>query len=79
MNKKHCGGCYNDDYNHGLGGAKECFHFDPKKKLIRVYEIHVDQPPPFRKNQITKRPPCFRMQRWAHVKPENINEKGYWK
>lgn len=23
-----CRGCYNDDYNHGLGGQTQCWHFE---------------------------------------------------
>ena len=23
-----CDGCYNEDYHHGLGGAKKCWSFD---------------------------------------------------
>jgi uncharacterized Fe-S cluster-containing protein len=44
MDKKHCIGCYCDDYNHGLGGAKECWLFK-KAKLIMKKEVHVDQCP----------------------------------
>ena len=79
MEKKHCSGCYNDDYNHGLGGAKECFNFDINQRLVKKYRMHIDQPPPYGKDQIVKVPPCYREQKYAHVDLDAINEKGFWK
>jgi len=36
MNKKHCKGCYCDDYNHGLGGAQECWSFKNARLIMRT-------------------------------------------
>lgn len=33
--KSMCAGCYCDDYNHGLGGAKECWSFKSARVVIR--------------------------------------------
>ena len=68
MNKKNCAGCYNNDYNHGLGGANECWFFKDAKIIWRK-EVHVDQCPPW--NQKAKRfPDCYRRSRYVYVKPE---------
>jgi len=67
MDKKHCSGCYNNDYNHGLGGAKECWHFKTAKIIWRK-EVHIDQVPPW--NQKAKRlPNCYTKQRYVYVPP----------
>lgn len=79
MEKKDCQGCYNNDYNHGLGGAKECWSFDKEKELVEKYAIPVDLPPPYTKALIEKVPPCYTVQRYVYVNPEVINEKGYWR
>lgn len=79
MEKKNCIGCYCDDYNHGLGGAKECWSFDSKKELLERYVIHKDLPPPYKKHHIKKVPPCYHPQHYAVVDPKNIDEKGYWR
>lgn len=35
MSKAHCVDCYNDDYNHGLGGAKECWSLKSARVVKR--------------------------------------------
>jgi hypothetical protein len=72
-----CSGCYNDVYNHGCGGAKECWSF-AKATVEKRLMIPVDLRPPY------KFPPrwvlsCYRPQRVCNVKPEAINEEGFWK
>jgi hypothetical protein len=68
MTKKHCSGCYNDDYNYGLGGAKECWMFKDAKTIWRK-EVHVDQEPPW-KQRAQRLPSCYRRPRYVYVKPE---------
>ena len=71
MKKSHCSGCYCDDYNHGLGGAKECWNFKKAKVIFRK-EVHVNQVPPW--NQKAKRfPTCYSKSRYVYVSPDRIN------
>jgi len=67
MKKDKCVGCYNNIYNNGAGGAKECFFLKTAKVIFRK-EVHVDQVPPW--NQKAKRfPNCYRKQRYVYVDP----------
>ena len=67
MEKTNCTGCYNNDYNNGLGGAKECWSFKDAKMIWRK-EVHVNQVPPW--NQKARRfPSCYRKQRYVYVVP----------
>lgn len=34
--KSMCSGCYNNQYNHGLGGAKECWSFSDAKVVDKL-------------------------------------------
>ena len=64
---KHCRGCYCNDYNHGLGGAKQCWMLNDMKLEWRK-EVSVDQRPPW--NQKAKRlPNCYHRSRYVYVKP----------
>lgn len=63
-----CAGCYNDDYNHGLGGAKECWHFKDAKIILRK-EVNVNQVPPW--NQEAREfPSCYTRRGYVYVKPD---------
>jgi hypothetical protein len=66
-----CRGCYNDDYNHGLGGAKVCWHLQ-SARLITNVEVHVDKRPPYLTEQPERRYQCYRRQRFAYLKPEYV-------
>lgn len=79
MKKSDCIGCYDNVYNHDLGGAKECWSFDEKKKLEKRYMIFVELQPPYGKHLIVKVPPCYTKQKYCMVKVENIDSKGFWK
>ena len=48
-----CGGCYNNDYNWGLGGAKECWSFK-SAKITRRKQVPLDQVPPWTQLPIYK-------------------------
>jgi len=68
MDKSRCRGCYNDEYNHGLGGAKECWSLKTAKLIMRK-EVHVDQVPPW--NQKAQMfPSCYRRSRYVYVQPD---------
>lgn len=77
MDKKNCSGCYNDEYNYGLGGARECFSLN-KAKLVKRYVVSIHQPPPYSRNQIREVPDCYSPQRHVAIKPSNITSEGYW-
>lgn len=68
MKKEKCSGCYNDIYNHGAGGAKECFNFKTAKVIFRK-EVHVDQVPPW-KQKAKRFPSCYSKQRFVYVGPD---------
>lgn len=76
--KNMCSGCYNNDYNHGLGGSKECWSYE-SAKVEKKIEISVDMPPPYDKDRARPVLSCFRKQRYVQVKPENLTHDGYWK
>ena len=65
MKKENCSGCYNNIYNCGAGGARECFYFKDAK-LVWKKEVHINQCPPF--NQKTKRfPSCYRKPQYCYI------------
>lgn len=76
--KAMCNGCYNDDYNYGLGGAKGCWSFKDAKLIDRI-RIHINQSPPYDKTKAEKRLSCYRKPQWVFVEPENLTSEGYWK
>ena len=71
MKKSHCKGCYNDAYNHGLGGSKECWMFS-KAKVIWRKEVHIDQVPPW-KQKAKRFPDCYNKSSYVYVSPDRIN------
>lgn len=68
MTKDRCRGCYFDDYNHGLGGATECWHFKDAKVILRK-RVHVDERPPW-KAKPELLPHCYTQRRFVFVKSE---------
>lgn len=73
-----CSGCYNNDYNYGLGGAKECWSFD-SATIEKKIQIHINQSPPYDKKKACKFLSCYKKPQFVHVKPENLTHDGYWK
>lgn len=65
---KHCPGCYYNDYNHGLGGAKECWSLSTMK-LIKRKKVHIDQVPPWTQKP-EKYPDCYKQQRYVFINCE---------
>ncbi len=65
MDKKHCEGCYNNDYNHGLGGAKECWSLK-EAKLIKRKRVHINQVPPWTQ-EAALYPNCYRVPQYVFV------------
>jgi hypothetical protein len=71
MTKAKCAGCYNDDYNHGLGGATECWSYSGAK-LISRKPVSIDDVPPWNRFQHTPvlMPNCYQQPRMIYVDPE---------
>lgn len=68
MRKVDCEGCYNDDYNHGLGGAEECWCFkDARIRLRRA--VGLDDVPPWTRTPELL-PSCYRKTGYIFVDPE---------
>ena len=64
MSKENCEQCYNDLYNHGFNGAKECWLFKTAKLIMRK-EIHIDQIPPY-KQRAEFFPDCYYKQKYYY-------------
>ena len=73
-----CSGCYNNDYNHGLGGSKECWSFSWARVIQRI-PIHVDQPPPYDKKKAKPMLNCYQEKRMCFPSPDALTDKGFWK
>lgn len=63
--KDMCVGCYNNDYNHGLGGAKECFSYSSAEIKLRK-EVHINQVPPWTQEP-QKMMSCYRRPQFVFV------------
>jgi hypothetical protein len=77
--KSMCTGCYDDEYNHGLGGSKECWSYETAKVIKRLC-VHMNQSPPynFEENSEDKLS-CYRRPQYCYINKEALNTEGYWK
>lgn len=73
-----CSGCYNDEYNHGLGGAKGCWSFDDAKIVDRI-PVHINQSPPYDKKNAVPMLNCYRRPQMCYPEPKNLTDEGFWK
>ena len=71
MDKKHCRGCYDDVYNNGCGGAKECWLLKSAKLIMRK-EVHISQRPPW-KQPAKKLPSCYHKPQFVFVAADREN------
>jgi len=67
--KKYCRGCYNNVYNAGLGGAKECWSLQ-SSELIWRKRIHINQAPPFDQDA-EKLPDCYVVPKYVFLNGKN--------
>jgi hypothetical protein len=67
-----CRGCYNDDYNHGLGGAKKCWHLR-KAKIERAKFVHINDVPPWDHQRVVETLSCHRRQKYVKVGPNQTH------
>jgi hypothetical protein len=63
--KVHCGGCYNDVYNYGCGGAKRCWSLRTMKLKMRK-QVHINDVPPW-KHKPRKLPDCYCIPQFVFV------------
>jgi hypothetical protein len=68
IDKSHCTGCYNDEYNYGLGGASECWSFKDAV-LIQRRKVHINERPPHT-NAFEEYPSCYRVPRYVFFDKE---------
>lgn len=68
IGKTDCEGCYNDDYNRGLGGAKECWNFKGARILMRR-RVGMNEVPPWTRTPELL-PSCYRKTGYIFVGPE---------
>ena len=69
--KELCAGCYNDDYNHGLGGAKECWCFEDAK-VCKKKKIHINDVPPWKHQRTFNTLDCYRKPQYVYVEPSQL-------
>jgi len=71
MKKDKCIGCYNNIYNNGAGGAKECWSFKTAKVVWRKM-VHADQIPPYTQKAI-RVPDCYHKPRYFYIDAKRQN------
>jgi hypothetical protein len=75
---KKCAGCRNDYYNRpGNSATGKCWSLGSAKMVDR-YRIHINQQPPYTKDQIVTVPDCYKEQNYVHVSKESISANGNW-
>lgn len=79
-----CEGCRDDFYNYNnmslnmKDGKPRCWSLDDAT-FVKARDVPVDMRPPYLNIPITRRPSCFRQQRYTRVLPESLNVNGFWK
>ena len=63
--KAFCRGCYNDEYNYGLGGAKQCWGVGSMTVISRK-RVHINDVPPW-KHEPEQLPDCYRKPQYVFV------------
>lgn len=76
--KSLCNGCYNQEYHHGLGGAKECWNYKSAEIILRI-PMSINEMPPYDKKRANKMMSCYRRSQMAYPSPDALDDKGYWK
>ncbi len=74
MTKDRCNGCYNNEYNFGLGGSKECWSCEKAEVKLRK-KVSVDQPPPW-DHKPELYPSCYQQQRYAFMEGDRTKWCG---
>jgi len=65
IKKKYCPGCYDNVYNHGTGGATECWSLNTAKIIWRK-EVHINDRPPW-KHKAKRLPHCYHRPKFVYV------------
>lgn len=78
ITKRDCVGCRDNFYNGNNDlGVQECWSFKDATMEKRI-DIPVHQRPPYSK-LTTLRPSCYKRTGYVHVKPEVLDNNGFWK
>ncbi len=77
--KKDCVGCRDNFYNgNNEYGIQECWSLE-SATLEPRFLIHRDLPPPYKGEPLRMVPSCYKKQDFVTVKPDALDERGYWK
>jgi len=76
--KRMCVGCYNNEYNFGLGGAKECWSYEDAKIVPKI-TMSINESPPYNKDRAKPTMSCYHQSQMAYVSPDALKADGYWK
>lgn len=68
---KYCSGCYNDDYNRGLGGAKQCWSLKDMI-VIKRKRVHINQRPPWNQEPEIL-PTCYRVPQFIFARADQTH------
>ncbi len=61
--RKYCSGCYNDEYNHGLGGAAQCWSME-SMLVVQRKRVHINDRPPWN-HPPEALPNCYRVPKFV--------------
>lgn len=79
-----CIGCSDNVYNHmdyGLNmrdGKPRCWHA-ASATLADARDVPRDMRPPYLTLRLVMRPSCYTSPAFARVRPEALDEKGFWR
>lgn len=77
--KADCAGCRDNFYNgNNEYGITECWCLADATLEERLL-IHRDLPPPYKGMPLKMVPTCYRKKDFVTVKPEAIDDRGFWK
>lgn len=62
----YCKGCYNEDYNRGLGGAKQCWNAEDMT-VVQRKRVHINDVPPWTHQPVSLLPVCYRVPKFVFV------------
>ncbi len=70
--KKYCEGCYNDEYNRGLGGADRCWGLG-SATLTRVKFVHINDVPPWNHQRVEETLSCHKRKGFVRAQPNQLH------
>jgi hypothetical protein len=82
--RKNCSGCRDDFYDHNRMGLNEtsgqpqCWNL-ATAVIVKGRDVPVNMPPPYKTLPLVSRPSCYKAQGYVRVKPEALDERGFWR